>query len=235
MRSELQSQQESTVDCGISADENGSYQRGIHRKWCSLQRGIKKKSELTDKAEELSPPEEEVRTQDQPAPQPNPTSPLRKDAPVSTRKKLTPSLTSLANGSAKSDSHEITKPVASISEELPVTLSKLKEAWDEFAEQRKSQVGEYHLLRQEFEFQDNQVIIKLSNHVEEPLLQAIKGPLTEFLRLKLSNNRINIISEVIEVDPKKIAYTNKEKFEHLAEKNPILKELKERLGLDTDY
>ena len=34
---------------------------------------------------------------------------------------------------------------------------------------------------------------------------------------------------------KKIAYTNKEKFEHLAEKNPLLKELKEKLGLDPDF
>ena len=38
-----------------------------------------------------------------------------------------------------------------------------------------------------------------------------------------------------EADTKKIAYTNKEKFDLLAEKNPMLKEMKERLGLDTDF
>jgi len=38
-----------------------------------------------------------------------------------------------------------------------------------------------------------------------------------------------------ESDKKKIAYTNKEKFDLLAEKNPLLKELKERLGLDPDF
>jgi DNA polymerase-3 subunit gamma/tau len=38
-----------------------------------------------------------------------------------------------------------------------------------------------------------------------------------------------------EMDVKKMAYTNKEKFDLLAEKNPMLKELKERLGLDTDF
>lgn len=111
----------------------------------------------------------------------------------------------------------------------------LKQVWNEFAEQRKNQVGEYHLLKQDFEFQDNLVTIHLSNHVEEPLLQAIKGPLTEYLREKLGNSKINITSEVKAVQSRKIAYTNKEKFDHLAEKNPILLELKERLGLDTDF
>jgi len=38
-----------------------------------------------------------------------------------------------------------------------------------------------------------------------------------------------------EFETKKIAYTNKEKFDHLAEKNPALRELKERLGLDADF
>lgn len=37
------------------------------------------------------------------------------------------------------------------------------------------------------------------------------------------------------VDDKKVIYTNREKFDHLVEKNPKLKDLKERLGLDTDF
>jgi DNA polymerase-3 subunit gamma/tau len=122
-----------------------------------------------------------------------------------------------------------------IKDDKNVTLEDLKAAWDEFTEQRKSQVGEYHLLKQEFSFQDNQITIHLSNPVEEPLLQTIRTPLTEFLRERLGNSRINISSKVREIQSKKIAYTNKEKFDHLAEKNPILNELKDRLGLDTDF
>jgi DNA polymerase-3 subunit gamma/tau len=30
-------------------------------------------------------------------------------------------------------------------------------------------------------------------------------------------------------------YTSREKFDYLVEKNPVLKELKEKLGLDTDF
>lgn len=115
------------------------------------------------------------------------------------------------------------------------SLEELQQAWNEFTEQRKSQVGEYHLLKQEFGYQNNVVTIHLSNQVEEPLLQSIRTPLTEFLRLRLGNDNVTVESQVKEVQSKKIAYTNKEKFDHLAEKNPILLELKERLGLDPDY
>jgi DNA polymerase-3 subunit gamma/tau len=38
-----------------------------------------------------------------------------------------------------------------------------------------------------------------------------------------------------EAGSKKVMYTNKEKFDYLAEKNPALKDLKERLGLDMDF
>lgn len=42
-------------------------------------------------------------------------------------------------------------------------------------------------------------------------------------------------SQIREIQAQKIAYTNKEKFDKLAEQNPLLKELKQRLDLDTDF
>ncbi|HEY3405025.1 MAG TPA: hypothetical protein VGK59_16670 [Ohtaekwangia sp.] len=60
--------------------------------------------------------------------------------------------------------------------------------------------------------------------------------LSTFIREKLKNSSIQIIGKMLEVDDsKKTYYTPREKFEYLIEKNPILKELKDRLGLDTDY
>jgi DNA polymerase-3 subunit gamma/tau len=75
----------------------------------------------------------------------------------------------------------------------------------------------------------------LANLVEEPLLQGIRTQLTAYLRDKLNNSNINVIGVMQAFETKRVAYTNKEKFDFLAEKNPILLELKERLGLDTDY
>ncbi len=117
----------------------------------------------------------------------------------------------------------------------PVSEIQLREAWSEFAEQRKNQMAEYHLLKQEFSFQNNIISLYLTNPIEEPLLQSIKSDLLAYLREKLSNSSLQVERIMQEHQTRKIAYTNKEKFEHLAEKNPALYELKEKLGLDPDF
>jgi hypothetical protein len=43
------------------------------------------------------------------------------------------------------------------------------------------------------------------------------------------------VSEIKIEAGKKVIYTSREKFDYLVEKNPVLKELKDRLGLDTDF
>ena len=91
------------------------------------------------------------------------------------------------------------------------------------------------MLRRDFTVQDNLVTIPLTNSIEEPLLQNIRAQLNTYLRDKLHNHLISVVGVLLEAGSKKMAYTNKEKFDHLAEKNPALRELKERLGLDTDF
>jgi len=60
--------------------------------------------------------------------------------------------------------------------------------------------------------------------------------LGSFLREKLGNNLITVSSEMKMVeDDKKKLYTNRDKLDFLMTKNPILKEMKDRLGLDTDF
>ena len=71
--------------------------------------------------------------------------------------------------------------------------------------------------------------------VQETMLANIKSELTLFLREKLKNNTIIITGELDLGEDKKMIYTPRDKFEYLANKNPVLNELKERLGLDTDF
>jgi len=96
-------------------------------------------------------------------------------------------------------------------------------------------VAEFHLLSREIDLNGSIVTVALANTVEEPLLQSMMTDLVTYLRNRLSNPTIKIESVMKESGKKKIAYTNKEKFDLLAEKNPLLKELKERLGLDPDF
>jgi DNA polymerase-3 subunit gamma/tau len=122
-----------------------------------------------------------------------------------------------------------------ITHDQSVTEKQVKEAWTQYAEERKSNVAEYHLLNRGFEFHNNQITIHLTNPIEEPLLLSIKTGLVEFLRAKLNNNSIQVTSVLQEFQSNRIAYTNKDKFDYLAEKNPILLQLKERFGLDPDF
>ena len=111
----------------------------------------------------------------------------------------------------------------------------MRAVWKEFAETRKVYQAEYYLLSQEIEIRGKQVVVHLHNHFQETLIDTIKVDILTFLREKLSNNSIQLLGEIKAADEKKMIYTNKEKFDHLAEKNPKLKELKERFGLDTEF
>ena len=117
----------------------------------------------------------------------------------------------------------------------PIHLEKLKEIWNEFAEQRKNQVAEYQILKREIQFDHPVISIQLANPVEATLLENFRHDFIQFLRDRLQNNELTIATRVQEAPNKKILYTSKEKFEHLAEKNPYLNELKDKLGLDWDF
>jgi DNA polymerase-3 subunit gamma/tau len=92
------------------------------------------------------------------------------------------------------------------------------------------------LLTQGFEFVDNKVLVHLHNHFQVTLLDEMKLDLLTYLRESLQNDSIQLGGEVKTTgDTKKVLYTNREKLDHLMEKNPVVKELKDRFGLDTDF
>ncbi len=113
--------------------------------------------------------------------------------------------------------------------------SKVRQAWQDYAEKHKDQVAEYHLLNQPLTINKNLITVLLTNPIEEPLLKDIKSDLVTYLRKRLKNSYIQVEGEMQQYSTKRKAYTNKEKFEYLVEKNPLLKELKDKLGLDPDY
>lgn len=117
----------------------------------------------------------------------------------------------------------------------PLTDEQLRAAWSDYAQLKKDQVAEFHLLNRTVDVQGTTVTVALANSIEEPLLQTILPDLLTYLRSKLSNSSIKVETVLKKDDTKRIAYTNKEKFDLLAEKNPMIKELKERLGLDPDF
>jgi DNA polymerase-3 subunit gamma/tau len=125
--------------------------------------------------------------------------------------------------------------VVNTAADKPVDLETLKKIWAEFAELRRNQVAEYQLLKRDFTYEDNKIVVTLNNAIEEPFLQNMRTSLIAYLRDKLSNHSIMVTGVLREIENNRpMIYTNQERFSYLLEKNPILKELKERFGLDPD-
>jgi hypothetical protein len=116
------------------------------------------------------------------------------------------------------------------------TPEQLQKAWNEFAEQRRKYQAEYQMLMEPYELRGNQIVVTLHSPVQETMLNGIRLELGTMLREKMKNNSIQLMGEFVkEGEQKKTIYTNRDKFEYLMEKNPALKELKDRFGLDADF
>ena len=78
--------------------------------------------------------------------------------------------------------------------------------------------------------------IQISNKSQEVVIEKEKIDLHEFLRNKLQNDTIEVITKIQEkTDEERIPFTNKDKYEQMTKENPKLQNLKEKLGLDFDF
>jgi hypothetical protein len=148
------------------------------------------------------------------------------------KSKSTPSLKNIFDAPAAPEPVAITEAPPKSAD---VTVSQLRKVWEEYAERRKGQVAEYQLMQREYHFESPLITVHLTNPVEEALLENFRRDLVQFLRDALHNNELTVKTVVQDTSGKKMIYTAKEKFDHLAEKHPYLKELKDRLGLDWEY
>ena len=120
------------------------------------------------------------------------------------------------------------------------SLTDLENSWRAFSETKKEagKAQELNVLNQPFHFnrENTTVTITLINSIQLDILDELKSDLLLFLKEKLNNSFIKIEGDLQKekTDNNKL-YTNKEKFEYLAEKNPVVKSLQEKLGLDPDF
>ena len=114
--------------------------------------------------------------------------------------------------------------------------SELFEAWNGFAEEIKSESPRVAVTLTSVPPQlqdDRSIILKLDNSaLKETFDHKYKPRLEEYLRRSLRNNSIKITTTVEATERGEILYSAQQKFNHLAEKNPALKELKKSFNLD---
>jgi len=151
-----------------------------------------------------------------------------------TTPKTTFKVADLLKVDTKKDQQQENAEIKTVADE-PFSPEQLQATWNIFAEQRKSFPAEYQLLSQSYVLQDKKIIVQLLHPVQETMLNNMKSEIIAFLRERLKNNSITLYCEVAAVDEtKKMIYTTREKLEFLMEKNPLLKELKDRFDLDPD-
>lgn len=79
------------------------------------------------------------------------------------------------------------------------------------------------------------VIVEIENTVQENELNTEKTALLGYLRSTLNNYSIQLKYNKVEVKEQTNYYTNRDRFNRLAELNPTLLAFKKRFNLETDY
>jgi DNA polymerase-3 subunit gamma/tau len=156
------------------------------------------------------------------------------DRPASRSTRTTVNLTDLLKVESKKEAAAAVTPARREMTE-PFTAEQFHSRWSEYALSRKKFQAEYQLLSQPYDLNGSKVILHLLSPVQESILATLRSELTNYLRENLKNDSILVNGLLREADEKKMIYTARDKFEYLQEKLPVLKELKERLGLDTDF
>jgi DNA polymerase III subunit gamma/tau len=88
------------------------------------------------------------------------------------------------------------------------------------------------MLKRDFELEGTTLKLQLDNQIQLDTLTQLKQDLAVYLRQKLHNSTIQILAEIVTSTSERRPYTAQEKFEFLANKNPALLELREKLGLE---
>ena len=120
----------------------------------------------------------------------------------------------------------------------PFTQADLVLCWDEFADSLKKESPHlYSTLKSSRPFlnADGDIELILGNKVLEDELNLRKTDMMEFLRNRLNNYKFQLLTRIAENQKNSKPYTDKEKFDLMAEKNPVLRTLKDELDLEIEY
>jgi DNA polymerase-3 subunit gamma/tau len=121
---------------------------------------------------------------------------------------------------------------------LPVesfTEDDMQLAWNDYASKIEKE-GKYNLLSHLTmgvpKLEGNRIHLEFPNSTIKVEVERAKHELLGYLRERLRNYEIDLSIEVNETTVKRYAYTTREKFEKLKEKNPLLDTLRKEFDLD---
>lgn len=85
--------------------------------------------------------------------------------------------------------------------------------------------------------EQNMVRVQLDSLVEVNIMKGIQTELHDFIKQSLQNNSFEITFDIRQKKDDKVKrpYTQQEKYKKMEEINPLIKDLKEKLGFELDY
>jgi len=119
----------------------------------------------------------------------------------------------------------------------PMDPARLKTVWHSvLRRKREENMMEYTLLNRQYHVSDqNEITLHLENHVMLDQFTTLRPSLLAELKKELGNRTIRLKAEVMELQEENKMYTSQDKFNYLADKYPMLVDMKQRLGLDMDF
>ncbi len=116
----------------------------------------------------------------------------------------------------------------------------LQEVWREYVnsqkEKGKSNFATTLDMNEPVLLANCKIEVQISNKSQEVVIEKEKIDLHEFLRNRLQNDTLEVITKIQEkTDEERTPFTNKDKYEKMTKENPKLQNLKEKLGLDFDF
>lgn len=127
-------------------------------------------------------------------------------------------------------------PEAAITAANEFTPEELKEAWTEFAKEVREESPRISITLSAVSpelLPDKTIILKLDNSIlKETFDHSFRARLENHLRSSLHNGSVKLQTSVEATERGEILYSPEQKFNHLASKNPSLKDLKKTFNLD---
>jgi DNA polymerase-3 subunit gamma/tau len=155
--------------------------------------------------------------------------------PTSSRLRSTVSLTATPTQATSTEEVVVAAPSRP---DKPFIFEQLQAIWSAFARLRQQQndsASEQLVLNRDIVLDGTTIHITLDNTLQVGYLTEVKPELLGYLRSQLQNSQIQIEHEVRLQEVKKMIYSPQDKFNYLAEKNPLLHELRKALNLEVDY
>ena len=117
------------------------------------------------------------------------------------------------------------------------SLEKLEKVWAEMTDGLKSDKNLYFTLKRNKpeKLEKNQLKFVVDNKIQKKEIEDRKLDIMPVIKEKLNNYHVLLDFVVAEKKEKTKAYLPQEKFKKMAEKNPALKTMKDKLNLEIDF